>query len=284
MKVDNLIADSIAPSTKKVYDKAVSTYLNFCQQYDIKDKYCSETIELFVAHLAQTGIQAKSIKSTLSGIRHHCDINYIDFHHNTPRISMMLRGIARSCIKSTRPKNAVRISHLKKICNSAAVLFETKVAVTLRSLFTMAFFAMLRPSEMLHAPSSPQHQLKRSSVMMKRDKIKLTFDSYKHSDGAVSIHIQRMDCDILVCPWRLLNCYLSQYVSNDCDPLYPYSVCEVGNMLQQCLAHAGVKTALTLHSFRRGGATWYSEQGITNAKLAAIGRWKSNAYLRYVKP
>ena len=55
-------------------------------------------------------------------------------------------------------------------------------------------------------------------------------------------------------------------------------------MLQQCLAHAGVKTALTLHSFRRGGATWYSEQGITNAKLAAIGRWKSNAYLRYVKP
>ena len=282
MKVDSLLLNSVAPSTRRVYDRAMVSYLEFCEQYSIEDKYSSHTIELFVAHLANKGIKPNSIRSTLSGIRHHCNINSIKFEHNTPRIAMMLRGVGRSAETSTRSKNALRIRHLQKMCNATVQLFEHKIATMLRSLFTLSFFAMLRPSEMLYTSTSPQHQLQRSAVRLKQDKVKLTFSSYKHSDGPVTINIGRQDCG--VCPVRMLTDYLSQFQGDANDPLYPHSVGEVCNWMQQCLAFSGVKTVLTLHSFRRGGATWYSEHGFPNAKLAALGRWKSNAYLKYVKP
>ena len=150
MKVDSLLLNSVAPSTRRVYDRAMVSYFEFCEQYSIEDKYSSHTIELFVAHLANKGIKSNSIRSTLSGIRHHCNINSIKFEHNTPRIAMMLRGVGRSAETSTRSKNALRIRHLQKMCNATVQLFEHKIATMLRSLFTLSFFAMLRPSEMLY--------------------------------------------------------------------------------------------------------------------------------------
>ena len=38
------------------------------------------------------------------------------------------------------------------------------------------------------------------------------------------------------------------------------------------------------HSFRSGEATTASLQGISDANLKLLGRWKSNAYQRYIKP
>lgn len=68
------------------------------------------------------------------------------------------------------------------------------------------------------------------------------------------------------------------------DALFPCTTLQAANWFQQCLKFSTIQSKLTLHSFRRGGATWYSEQGLTDAKLRALGRWKSEAYKCYVKP
>jgi len=37
------------------------------------------------------------------------------------------------------------------------------------------------------------------------------------------------------------------------------------------------------HSFRRGAATWAAEAGISDTEIQTLGRWKSDAYKRYIE-
>ena len=43
------------------------------------------------------------------------------------------------------------------------------------------------------------------------------------------------------------------------------------------------KESLMAHSFRSGLATWMSQAGYSDSEIMAIGRWHSDAFLRYVK-
>ena len=282
--MENHIANSVAPTTRRAYNAALSSLNEFCVQHNIKDKYITSTLELFITSLAEKGMQASSIRTILSGIKHHCISNSIDINLNDPRLSLLMKGIQRSCGQKTgRPKNAVRMTHLQKILSATVQLFDAKIAVQVRAMFSLAFFAMLRPSELSYSSSTPQHQLKRSSVSIKSNCVKLTFSSFKHSTDIAIVKIQRQSPE--VCPWFFLSDYLrSSPTANLNDPLFPSSTADANNWLQRCLSHCGIKSKLTLHSFRRGGATWYSDQGVTAAKLKAMGRWNSNAYLNYVKP
>ena len=77
--------------------------------------------------------------------------------------------------------------------------------------------------------------------------------------------------------------YLSHSPLRAEDQLFPISTSEFAQVLSRCIEQAGIKSKLTPHSFRRGGATWFSSNGMTDATLRAYGRWSSNAYLCYVK-
>ena len=38
------------------------------------------------------------------------------------------------------------------------------------------------------------------------------------------------------------------------------------------------------HSFRIGLCTWYIKQGKTDSQIRSMGRWRSNAFLKYIRP
>lgn len=263
----------------------MDTYHRFCEKFRLKDKYSAATVELFVTNQSKIGLKAGSIRSQLSALRHFCEKKSIPVAFQTPRLNMILKGIHRSnCAQPriARPKNAVRIHHLKQMCATAIKIFDSRLATLVQSLFSLAFFGLLRPSEMCGARATPHHQLKRSSVRLRSNYVKLRFTSFKHSQEEVTINIQQQQRE--VCPYRLLMNYQTQCHGINDDPLFPCNTNDANKWLQQLVLSCGIKTKLTLHSFRRGGATWYSEQGMTDAKLAALGRWKSNAYRLYVKP
>ena len=76
------------------------------------------------------------------------------------RLVLLLRGAQRSYIAQPRyiqPKNAVRLSHLKKLCSAALHIVDPLFASQVRAMFSLAFFALLRPSELVLAPSTPLH-------------------------------------------------------------------------------------------------------------------------------
>jgi hypothetical protein len=38
------------------------------------------------------------------------------------------------------------------------------------------------------------------------------------------------------------------------------------------------------HSFRIGAATWAMQSGCSDSQIRAMGRWKSSAFLKYIRP
>lgn len=285
---DNLIHNSVAPTTRRSYSLAVKGLSDFCKEHKIKDKFSAKTIELYVAHLAKKGMKASTIRSALSAVRHHCNSNYIEISFDTPRLQLLLKGVRRRNDSiAIRPNHVVKVRQLQKICNSADKLFSPQQALMIKAMFALSFFALLRPSEAYHTSTTPEHQLRRSSIRVRQKKIKITFSSFKHSSGSTTITVERK-LFLDICPVLLLQSYLSANSGiaqqEGSIVLFHCSRAEAHSWLQRCVADAGIKSRLTLHSFRRGGATWYAGQGLTDAKLKAFGRWKSNAYLVYVKP
>jgi hypothetical protein len=38
------------------------------------------------------------------------------------------------------------------------------------------------------------------------------------------------------------------------------------------------------HSFRIGSCTWYMQQGFSDTQLRSMSRWRSSAFLSYIRP
>lgn len=56
----------------------------------------------------------------------------------------------------------------------------------------------------------------------------------------------------------------------------------------QCLSQAIIFSCLDSqfyksHSFRIGAASWAAAKGMSNTQIRHFGRWKSNAFLRYIR-
>ena len=281
---DQLVDDSISAGTKKNYRAVVLKLKEFCHSAKLKDKFADTTIELFVTSLHKKhNLSFSTVQANLSAIRHHCHTLQIPITFDTPRLKLLLRGVKKSGSGSAmRCTSRVSKSHLNRICSAADTLLDRTTAVMYKAMFTLAFFGLLRPSELARSKSSPQHQLKRKCVRFGSNVILLTFFSYKHSDKAVNVKVDRIS-DPFLCPWTNLYTYLCGVTKRVEDPLFDVTTDEFSSVLSKCADHAGIRTRLTAHSFRRGGATWLSSNGVTDARLKAYGRWTSNAYLCYVK-
>ena len=114
--------------------------------------------------------------------------------------------------------------------------------------------------------------------------IKLTLRNYKHSDSTspVDIFLYR---EKPVCPVSHLLEYLSlrgqSHVPLDASPICrSFFVTALSEDLNFCdLDGSRYKT----HSFRIGAAPWAAAKGMSDAQIRNFGRWKSNAFLRYIR-
>ena len=150
-------------------------------------------------------------------------------------------------------------------------------------MFSLAFYGLLRPSEMCLSQAMPNHRLLRSDVILKQNCLHVKFKSYKHLLRPVDIKVLRQRQQITVHEMHMNN-YLRSVTVQGSDPLFNCSVSEASSWLHVCLTHSKINTLLGLHSIRRGGATWYSSHGMSDPCLKALGKWTSDPYLSYQKP
>ena len=150
----DLVNESLAPSTKRVYATGQKRYLDFCRAGQltpfplIEDQLCT-----FVAHLMDDGLQHSSIKGYLSAVRRLQIVNGLGdpFTASWPLLEYTLRGIKLRQAKhrDTRAKKRLPITPdiLRKLKMSWEMDRHNPDFIMLWAASCACFFGFLRSGE-----------------------------------------------------------------------------------------------------------------------------------------
>lgn len=274
---------ALASSTTVSYGKHVKKFDRFCRDLNLKlhDGVKNDTIELWLTSLRQQGLAYSTVRSHLSAVKHHCIRWGVQAKLDTERIKLLLKGIKKDAGQQ-EVKSVVTMSHLKRLLRASERMLSHKLHCRFASMISVAFFGFLRPSEFCISQSG--HQLQWGDIKFSKNNrsIRLTLTSYKHSCAVSKIYLRKNDK--LFCPVRLLLEYRRQYSSSHGPNLFDVTQRKFGQLLDRVCLQARIKSHLTPHCFRHGGATWAGSQGWSDARIRTHGRWKSDAFKVYVKP
>ena len=160
------------------------------------------------------------------------------------------------------------------------------------AVFTCMYHAALRIGE-ISSSRGNKHTLQHDQIQLVNLKgskcMRITFSSYKHTHHPTT--------PLMVHPTHKLDCPIAAYTKyvklrktphgsafQDISGL-PLTRTTILSVLQSCLAHSHLDSGMyNTHSFRIGKTTDLVHQGYSYPKIALIGRWKSNAFYKYIKP
>lgn len=244
---------------------------------------CGESVELFVASLAERGLAHSTVLSRISALRFMFRRAGLSVPFESPRLSMMLKGLKLRSPRSVAPRKApVTSSHLVRMDRACSVL-SPESAAQFRAMISVAFYGFLRPSEFCRSPRGHYLCVKDVRFLEGRGECLLHFSSYKHSIAPATVKLVDMPGEALH-PVSLLRSYLSGLGSvARADALFPVSSSAFSATMAVVCQEAGIKSRLTPHCFRHGGATWAGKRGWASARIRAHGRWRSDAYTAYIR-
>lgn len=301
--MEELFQKGIAPATERLYGAGARRYSNFCKTYHRQPIPATEgTLCMFVAHLTREGLSHGTAKSYLSAVRNwQVKAGFGDPKTgNMPRLGQTLKGLQRLRAEqgvSKRQRKPMTLEGLETLRRSWSKVPGGGDARMLWAAATLCFFGFTRSGE-LTSPSA--HECDPTIHLQWED---VTTDCEKHpTQIRVRIKASKTDqlrqgctlvvgcTDDMLCPVRAVLGFM-RAAGRRQGPLFQY---ESGRHLTRdglvaemkaALERAGVNsTGFSGHSFRIGAATAASQAGIGDATIQRLGRWKSNAYKRYVQP
>ena len=271
--------NSISQTTSVVYKKYWKQFILFCKELRLptRRRQVTSSVELWIASLSKEGLSCGSVRTRLAALRHQYKKSEILIKSH--KIDMMLNGLKKKK-RVMHTKHPVTESHLKRL-HRASYKLEPQLALLFRAITSAMFFGFLRPSEV--CASSSGHQLQLRDIKFNRSSTcHLRLRSFKHSKRAAVITI-REPLGGFTRPVMNIREYYKTLPSERNRPLFDLSVGEFNNLLQEVCQLAKIKTKLTSHCFRVGGATWADKHGWSESRIRSHGRWSSMAYRLYIK-
>ena len=165
----------------------------------------------------------------------------------------------------------------------------------MRAMCAIAFFAALRIGEITIASGkSPQNLIKFNQITILRNAsgsymgIKLTLRFFKHSNPAQPV-VLFIRTDKPICPISILVKY-QELRGAAAGPLFcwpnnsPITRKFFTGVLNAALTFCGLDVfSYKSHTFRIRAASHATAKGLSDAQIRELGRWKSNAFLRYIR-
>lgn len=249
-------------------------------------------LALFIAFLFDRNYASSTVNTYISAISYSHKLFGYDDPSKIFFIIQMLKGYGKlsanfdSRLPITRPI-------LHKLLNVAPGIVPNSYELCLfRAMCSLAFHAFLRVGEMA-ITNSNNAILTVDSItkLVNADNhvvsLKVTFHRYKHSynQPPFSLVIKRQSC---FCPVQYLLDYLSLRGSSPGalfalkgSPITRKYFCD---LLTMAIKRCGLNPSRYKgHSFRIGAASDAAERGMSDTQIRILGRWKSNAFLRYIR-
>ena len=290
-----LLEKSVAHSSRQLYQRSW-TLLDQC--YHIINQsnnlilnlpLSNNHIAVFVAYLHDEGYAPASIVSYVSAIAYVHKLLGLPDPTSANIVQKLIAGATK--VYSPKPSRLpITIIILHRIILGIDEIVQVHYhKILLKAMFTTAFFGLMRIGEVTMS--------KHKSVPLLLDQLQLNIDQavinithFKHnkSNKPVPIPLQRQD-NYQICPVYNISQYLLLR-GRAPGPLFAFpGPCPVpreffSKHLKQLISLAGYDIKrYQAHSFRIGGASYYAELGYTDAQLRLLGRWGSNAFIRYIR-
>ena len=283
---------ALAPNTRRTYGTGVRQYLRFCQEIGTAPfPLVERVLEYFVVVLARR-VGYRTIRVYLCGVQQeslvHGGSSLLREMHS---LHYLVRGIKRDQGRAhfRAPRVPITGPMLRSILAGIGDNFSGRDAAMLSAAVTLAFFGMLRVSEYT-APGSrvwvPGSTLTVDDVFLDWDRrvMLVRVVGSKTDPFRVGVTIRVCATGSHLCPFRAMARYLElRGVAG--GPLFVFGD---GSLLTRvCVAgvlrrFAPVPTVNT-HSLRQGGATMLAQLGVAPYVIQCLGRWASDAYLRYIQ-
>lgn len=188
----------------------------------------------------------------------------------------------------------ITLNILHRILDSPSQIAGSQYQITLfRAMCSFPFFAFLRVGEIsVSRASAFPLQINQITKLLNPARevvgLKITFQDYKHNynQGPFSLVVNRPDDH---CPVRLFLDYISLR-GNAVGAIFltiqgtPVPRVFFADLLCQAIKHCGLNPARYKgHSFCIGAVSYAADQGFSDAQIRIKGRWKSNAFLKYIR-
>ena len=281
---------AIADTSTAVYTSGLRKYLGFCRQVDRPSFPLSQhLLELFVVSVASS-LSFATIRVYLAGLQYFSTVwGYPCAIRKMKRLHYVLRGVRRlqGDSRSRVVRQPFTFQQLLLFVSFIATRFNTFDALMLKAVVSVAFFSLLRSAEYTVQSGriwDPSSELGVDDVLWgASDEVSLNIKSSKTDPfkAGVRIYLTKLACPL--CPVDALRNYLSVR-GLSWGPLFLFSDgvfltrARLSSLIKLCFPQVSLDT----HSFRIGGASLAAQSGVPPLLIKKLGRWRSNAFLRYL--
>lgn len=282
-----------------MYRSGWQRYLNFCQTYHLSPLPITEYHQTsFAAHLSLT-VNSGTIRSYL------CAIRFVQIRAGLPdptcspppKLPYVLKGIQKLSPQHSRsqrlPITPNLLQQIHSLWSKQPLTFDK---VMLWAAFCTGFFGFMRAGEFT---ADVTECFSEQPHLATRD---VAVDSHENPQ-IITIHLRRSKTDQFskgthiylgrtqstLCPVAAMLAYLVIRPST-AGPLFifqngsPLTRKKLVDHLRQAISQLGLDASgYSGHSFRIGAASTAATVGINDSAIQLLGRWKSPAFLAYIR-
>lgn len=287
----------LATTTRDLYSTAFRSYMRHCRLY-LDCSALPATIQSLASWAARLGldrIKTKTIKGYICGLRSaHIDRGYFDYTaFSSPLLLRVIRGIKRRQGDGVlRERKAITRDVLLDVLSTFDV--TTRSGATFHAAFCLAFAGFLRAGEFtwdthdLSDANFANWFITRSSIKLLANRLELDIPASKTDPFRKGVTLRIAAAGDAGCAIASLKRMLLIAPGRPTDPLFntgegAFNRKRITDVLRQKLRSLGHGDHYASHSFRRGAATEARNSGVPEAMIMLLGRWKSDAYLRYIE-
>ena len=295
MNARRLLTASIAPNSQFVYRNALSAFEAFCRAYNIEISWPVPVphVSLFIAYCFENGYSPATVSSYISGLSFYHKIRNLPDPTSAFIIKKLLEGFRRSDRRHD-VRAPITMVILKQICSVLPTFCYSEYECSLfKAAYLLAYHALLPVSEIVfsnHIQANRPLLASDLQLVNEASAIQVTIRISKtNQSGVPTILLIPRSHDTASCCVQAMQHYLRfrppgpQYLfcHQNGTPLTRY---QFSSVLAKAVRQAGLLLNYSSHSFRIGRATDLAAMGVTTEKNMELGRWRSKAVTRYIRP
>ena len=293
--ITRLLRASLAKSTHQVYHRAWALFHQAMSELNIPFRGSQDLplpvtkIIIYVGYLNCQNLSPSTILSYVSAIGYAHKFKGVP-NPTTHTSVQKLLAAAHKFKPSVDARLPITIVILIELVQTLQTIVSNPYhRLLLQAMYVIAFFGLMRVGEITSTKSGVV-ALKLDQVQIFTTHVVLTISKFKHNVSLRPIQLVLPAQDNkLICPVAVLINYL-HVRGLEPGPLFsfvdgaPVKRDFFINILKRNLNFCGLDSKLyKSHSFRIGGASLYASMGLSNAQIRLIGRWNSDAFVKYIR-